>query len=1018
MSFLPLAKASEMNERARQALRFMPLEALLIGIAVAMLGFFPGSAATTTIDFEPPEPLKAAEAVYRTDGPEAALPEFLSLEKKYRDIGEPLAEATAVRFIGEIYWRLGDFDQAEDRLQTALAMTRSLGDRYQQAKTLNVQGLLYWELGDYEEAISRFGQAAELADALGDPKMQGAVLNNTSLVFDELGEYRRSLHNYRQALELYGQSDFPRGEGDTLGNIGGVYLLLGRYRESLEYYRQALQISTGLQSVTAMSQDHGNLALCYLGLGDAVTAVKHFDRAIELAGQAGSQQDMAYWQRGKANALIRLGRHGQGLGLHRKAVEAYTNIGAGTEAVEAMHDIGELYLSLGDPESAVQWFDRSMEQARDIGLARGVTINLLSLGDLQVRREALEEAAALYTQAWQRARESGELWLQADSLLRLSAVHRQLERPEEAELEAVQALKLADEIGSPFLAASALGESGELKREAGDDAAAARLFRQALERLAPPRSPELAWRLHHGLGLALAGQGDREAAISELQQAIVHIESVRDRLTEQRFRAGFVQDKYQVYIDLVRIQMEAGNEEEAFSTAERLRSRSYADLVSAEFTGANSITEQQREAELKARIRQLRRALQEEGASPAGQRRQPALQIYSEELIAAEQAYQSLLDDHASTARRDARSNRPPTYAEVRQRLQPGEALVEYVVAEDHVIIFVLTRENLQATRGDLARANLHSKVELLRDLIRRPESDRWYRPAASLAAALVDPVRETGALDAVSDLYLVPHDSLNYLPFALLPAGPDGDRLLVQDFTITYLPTAAALMGIPNGRMATENLLAMAPARSGLRYAEQEAAAVFELFQPDSRLLVGEAATESVFKQEAGRFDVLHLATHGYFNKLNPLLSGLELEADADNDGLLELHEIIGMDLNADLVTLSACQTGLGSGHFAEIPPGDDFVGLTRAFLYAGSGSVMATLWEVDDESTADLMQNFYTQLRGPAVTRGKAAALADAQRQFRASRNYNHPYYWAPFMLMGVSKPREARETGSLGA
>ncbi|MFN2168444.1 MAG: CHAT domain-containing protein, partial [Anaerolineae bacterium] len=314
------------------------------------------------------------------------------------------------------------------------------------------------------------------------------------------------------------------------------------------------------------------------------------------------------------------------------------------------------------------------------------------------------------------------------------------------------------------------------------------------------------------------------------------------------------------------------------------------------------------------------------------------------------------------------------------------------------------------------------SKVVLLRDLLRRPDSDRWRRPAASLAQALIEPLSAAGTLAGARHLYLVPHGSLNYLPFAVLPEEADGETLLVERFTLAYLPTAAALLDKGMDARSRERLLAMAPARSRLRHAPEEASRVYDLFGADSRLALGEAATESLFKSVAGDFDVLHLATHGYFNKLNPMLSGLELEADAGNDGLLELHEIIGIRLQADLVTLSACQTGLGSGHFAEIPAGDDFVGLTRAFLYAGSSAVLATLWEVDDASTAELMQQFYARLRVSAETPrdrlGKAAALAEAQRRLRETDQYRHPYYWAPFVLVGASGPTEAAATRSTGA
>jgi len=306
--------------------------------------------------------------------------------------------------------------------------------------------------------------------------------------------------------------------------------------------------------------------------------------------------------------------------------------------------------------------------------------------------------------------------------------------------------------------------------------------------------------------------------------------------------------------------------------------------------------------------------------------------------------------------------------------------------------------------------------VELLRDLLRRPESDRWQSPAASLAAALVRPLQAADALNGIHHLYLVQHGSLNYLPFAILP-GNGNESLLVDDYTLAYLPTAAVLL-VENGLHVRghNKLLAMAPARSHLRHAAQEASRVFELFDSKSRLLIGEDATESVFKQVAVDFDVLHLATHGYFNKLNPLLSGLELEGDEQDDGLLELNEIASLNLNASLVTLSACETALGSGHFAEIPPGDDFVGLTRAFLSAGSAAIMATLWEVDDASTAELMQQFYTRLRASSGARAEAAALAEAQRRLRATEHYRHPYYWAPFVLVGTNRPPPGLALGAL--
>ncbi len=194
-----------------------------------------------------------------------------------------------------------------------------------------------------------------------------------------------------------------------------------------------------------------------------------------------------------------------------------------------------------------------------------------------------------------------------------------------------------------------------------------------------------------------------------------------------------------------------------------------------------------------------------------------------------------------------------------------------------------------------------------------------------------------------------------------------------------------------------------MAPAASRLRYAPEEVRSIGQLFDGQSSLVIGEEATERFFKKNAQDYRLLHLATHGYFNKRNPLLSGLQLEQDQQEDGLLEVHEILQLRLSAELVTLSACKTGLGSGYFSELPAGDDFVGMTRAFLQAGSANVLATLWEVEDRSTVDLMQDFYRSLAPSGEGLGKARALARAQRLMLATTEYQHPYYWAPFVLIG---------------
>jgi CHAT domain-containing protein/Tfp pilus assembly protein PilF len=957
--------------------------------------------------------LVAAEQVYRQQGAETALPEFERLLQAFTENGDTRNAALAQGYIGECHWRMGDFDQSRDNLEHALVLKRDLGDRLQEGKTLNVIGLLEWDLGNFEQAIERFGEASAIGKALGDRKLEGATLNNLSMVYDELGDYRTSLRQYEQVLEIYSGADFPRGEGDTLGNIGGVHLLLGHYSKAVEYYQQALKISEQLESVPAMSQDHGNLGLSYTGLGRIDVALQHFEEALKLAEQAGMRQEQGLWLRGKANAQIKSGRYDLGLESHRAALEIYAEVDAQPLLVEALHDMGQLYLELGDPGSAEQYFQRALELARSIDLSRGITINLIALGDVQYFHERLEEAAAFYFQAAQRCKETGEQGIQGEALLRLARAHRLQQGFEQARQEAGEALAIARETGARTTEAMALLTQAELDREQANVKSALGRYAEAEKLSAAIADPDLLWQIDYGRALALVQDDQKEAAVTALLKAIGYIENVRNRLRENRFRAGYIQDKHQVYIELVRLQLELGQVNKAFLSAERLRAWSYNEQT--EYREVVTRTEEQRlvETEMRERIRQLQSLIEVENSQVQADRRQMALDTFSLELMIAEQEYESFLDDIGGQQFTGTKPGIPADQARLRRVLRPTDALIEYVVGADNIMIFVLTAESLQATSVAMPQVNLRSRLELLRDLLLQVDNDRWKKPAASLSKTLLEPLWENGWLEGVKHLYLVPHGMLNYLPIALLPIETGtGQRSVIETYTLAYLPAASTLENGVSGSDEIQSLLVMAPTRSHLRHAPQESAAIGELFQPRALSLVGDMATESTFKNIAGNYQVLHLATHGYFNKLNPLLSGLELEPDEANDGMLEVHEILGLRLESDLVTLSACETGMGSGYFAEIPAGDDFVGLTRAFLDAGSASVLATLWQVDDRSTVELMKIFYGYLKGDGKHPDKTAALAAAQRAMRVSDKYRHPYYWAPFILVNsIHKDHSAR-------
>ncbi len=962
--------------------------------------------------------LEAAVAIYRAEGAERALPEFQRLTELLAKDSRPRDHAAALHYVGESHWRLGQYADAHRYLEQALAVERTAGDRLGEGKTLNVLGLLAWDEGDYDLATARFRSAGSIARSLGDRRLEGASLNNLGLVQDELGEYDTSLETYQNVLGIYRDADFPRGVGDTLGNIGGVYMLLGRFRDAQRYYEQALAISERLESKPSMSQDQGNIGMCLLGLGEVDAALGRFDRAIALAVEAGMRQDEAYWTRQKGNGLIQKGRYDEGLAAHRAALVVYEDVGAQTELVIGLHDMGRLHLLLGDADSAERYFNRALDLGREIGLSRGITQSLLALGDLSFRRRKLDVAAAQFEQAQQRAAASGERHLAAESLLRLARVHREQQQLVPAAREIDQALAIARDIAARSIEAEALLARAGLDRQGGRTQAALGGYDSAQAALAQSGDPELLWQVHFGRAQALEARGDLPGAVQSLLAAVTLIEGVRSRLQEPRFRSGYVEDKHEVYIELARLQLLLGRTDDAFHTAERLRARNYADLLGGRVAAPLSADDRRTEATLRERMRRLRLAIDDEGIEARPAHRQRAVDRLTSELLAAERDYQAFLDDRGPAASSTGSALAIPAMSSIRDKLARDEALVEYLVGPRSLVAFIVTTDRVTAVTTAVSRADLNARVGLLRDLIQRPGDQRWLIPAAGLAALLVDPLEDDGRLRGVRQLYVVPHGVLNHLPFALLARDRAGSpELMVDRYTLVHLPTAAALLQQKAGALPALSILAVAPARSRLRHAPEEARSVHAMFGPGAQVLLGKTATESRFKHLAGDFKVLHLATHGDFNSFSPLMSGLELEADAVDDGLLQIHEILGLRLGAELVTLSACETALGSGYFADAPAADELVGLTRAFLAAGSATVMATLWEVDDRASVEIMKRFYDHLNQLGGVAHAATALAATQRELRASRELGHPYFWAPFILAGANDARGRPGPAALG-
>jgi CHAT domain-containing protein len=486
---------------------------------------------------------------------------------------------------------------------------------------------------------------------------------------------------------------------------------------------------------------------------------------------------------------------------------------------------------------------------------------------------------------------------------------------------------------------------------------------------------DIYWLILFDRGKIAQAEGKLQEAIDFYRRAIEVIERQRSTINTEASKIGFVGNKQQVYHALVAALLAAGQPAQAFEYVERSKSRALVDLLAAQKDFAAPPADQ----------KQVSVLLTELDAQEARARVKKAGAARSSRALQVKQRLQAVAPELASLV-----TVMPVAAAKIQSLLQPDEVLVEYYYEGDDLYAFVVTKEAIQGFK--LQGRQMLADIRQLRAALEQPQSQDYVAPAQKLYARLITPLEAslTG-----KKLLIVAHGALHYLPVNALMTGHE---YLLDRYSLRQLPSASVLQfvkALPTS--PAKGVLALGNPDLGnpkydLKSAQEEAEAIAKDF-PRAKVLVRKEATKTAFITLGPQFSYIHFATHGRFDPDQPLHSGLLLARDAQGNGFLSLGDLYSLRLQADLVTLSACDTGLG-----KIRNGDDVVGLTRGFLYAGSNTIVASLWEVDDQATSYLMQQFYAGLKKS----NKGEALRQAQLATR--KKFQHPYYWAAFELTGI--------------
>jgi len=792
---------------------------------------------------------------------------------------------------------------------------------------------------------------------------------------DRNDQLQNLLEFWQQKLETSQENSDRQGEAIALGNLGLVYLELEEYALAIEKLDQCRVIARGLPDRQIEQQAILALANSYYYQGrqqyfqqipQVLAALQSWKRSLTLYREINYRQ-------GEMQVLQALGIAHDGFYDRHKAIEYFQKSLAIAEELgdhlmqgRLLGDLSVPYLALENYNKAIEYADRSLAVARKlktnnnqlpatalIEVARTEWLALSNLGHAYFLQKNYERAVEYYEQMLVIALESQDPFGEMQALHNLGAVYLDQEEYDKSADKFQQALALANELNDPQQQAIGLVALGRVAKQ----------------------------------------RGNISEAIKYYEDSIKITESIRGILKVSENAASFANLWISDYEELINLLVSENYFQEAFNYVERARSRSFLDqLANARIdfrAGADADLIKRGEA-LEREIIRLRRE-----------------DPFNEQLQALEQEYQDWLTELKTHSPETAalKSVDVASIAEIQERLDTDTTLAEYFVTDERTLAFLLTKDSFKTVALDVRREKLTKEIHLFQD---HSEGDNLYPDTLqNLYDWLIAPLKSDFKTPKLS---IVPHSILHYLPFAALT---DGERYLVEDYTLLNLPSASTLRFLPDKiSSGTETILILGDPsvenQPSLPFSRESANEIADLF--NTKALVGKEATESAVWSKATNAKILHIAAHGKFYSNNPLFSTIHLAPDeqAENfqkDGQLEVHEVYNLKLIAtNLVVLSACETTLG-----KLSQGDEVVGLNRAFIYAGTPTLIASLWQVDERATALLMRQFYTHLKAGI---GKAEALRQAQMEMRT--DYPHPDFWAAFVLTGDGGESSQQESG----
>jgi CHAT domain-containing protein/uncharacterized protein HemY len=889
----------------------------------------------------------------------------------YREIGDRKGEGGTLMGIGNVYNNLGEYPKALDFYQQALAIRRQVGDKAGEGGTLNNIGAVYNYLGEYPKALDFYQQALAIRRQVGDKAGEGTTLSNIGIVYRNLAEYPKALDFYQQALAILRQVGDKAGEGGTLSNIGSVYRNLGQYPKALEFYQQALAIRRQVGDKAGEGGTLSNIGSVYRNLGQYPKALEFYQQALAIRREVGDKA------------------------------------GEGT----SLGNIGSVYSSLGQYPKALEFYQQSLAIVREIGDKAGEGTSLGNIGSVYSSLGQYPKALDFYQQSLAIRREVGDKAGEGTIFHNLGNVYNNLgEYPKALEFYQ-QALAIVREVGNKDVEGTTL----------------------------------------HNIGFTLNKQNQPELAIVFYKQSVNVIETIRQDLRKlpQEQQKSYTETVASTYRGLANLLLGQGRILEAQQVLELLKLQEIRD-----YTRNAKASNQTSGIDLNSTEEQI---IKTHGSLIAfGQKVTECRKTQCSELSQLNDQLQALTTQYnqsiatlkqiiANRRAADEKVLDPNDFGRKAREIiaaQPGTVLIYPFVVEDKTWLLLAAEGGvLKSVEVPVSRKQLGETVLKFRQLLQRPTSNIQELKATSkqLYDWLIKPLEsEIKGNKKVTNLVFSLDRVTRYIPMAALF---DGEKYLIENYSVSTILSAGLTdvsNRLPPGTANTPVLgLGLSNAVAGFNPLPNVLAEVDMVVRENDAdkngiypglAFLNNAFNWQILRDRLSGKKILHIATHGEFVAGKPEDSYLLL-GTGEKLAIPQIKDLVSFGLtDVHLVVLSACETALG-GADAE---GLEISGISAYFLEGGAKAAIASLWLVNDASTSLLMQSFYNQLaNNTAESRiTKAEALRNAQLSFLRGNNqtgtseesratvvlvlkpgtranfgsrFSHPYYWAPFVLIG---------------